>query len=316
MKKIIPLIIFTFILFSTNSLANKLSNNPVSDVGVMILAHGSMRTGMTWNNQVKEVSSPLSEKYHVEIAFGMANALNMQKAIDNLEAKGVKKIVVVQLFISSHSPIIRQNEYLLGLRKTLADPVMPMMIHDHETGRMKVEFPENLQPLDIEAEIILTSPLDDHPLVAEIVLDRIENLSVNPAQETVLIVAHGPNSQEDNVQWLKRIDSIGEQISATLSAKGISYSNIISHTVRDDADEETHEQARLEFRSFVENADKDGTAIVIPLLLSNGGVEKKYLSRLEGLNFKWSGEALLPHYNISRFIQQSVEVALNSVSQP
>ena len=311
-----PILFFALlILFSQSVFAGTNPSSTDTNIGIMILAHGSMGGNQTWNTLVKEVSAPLSDSYPIEVAFGMANAPNMQKAIDKLEAQGVNKIVVVQLFISSHSPIIRQNEYLLGLRDELADPAMPMMLHDHATGRMKVEIPENLQPLDINSEILLTPPLDDHPLVAEIVLDRIQTLSTNPAKETVLIVAHGPNSPVDNEMWLKEIESIGKQIKAELAGRGIAYKDIIAHTVRDDADEETHEQARLEFRKYVEDADADGTAIVIPLLLSKGGVEKKYLTRLEGLNFKWSGETLLPHYNISHFIQQSVEEALNPVSQ-
>ena len=311
--------IFLVLLVSSLSLVTNASTKKPqqsSTIGVMILAHGSMGSDQTWNTLVKEVSSPLKEKYVVEVAFGMANAPNMQHAIDKLEAQGVSKIVVVQLFVSSYSPIIRQNEYLLGLRDELADAPMPMMLHDHATGRMTVEIPKDLQPLTINAEILLTPPLDDHALVAEIVLDRIEKLSINPSKETVLIVAHGPNSPEDNELWLTKIRSISQQIEAIQAEKGITFGNIIAHTVRDDADAETHEQARLKFRKYVEDANAEGTAIVIPLLLSQGGVEEKYLTRLEGLNFKWSGETLLPHLNISRFIQQSVENALITASKP
>lgn len=284
-----------------------------SKTGILVLAHGSMGPDTTWNHLVKEAASPLKERYPLEVAFGMANAANMQAAIHKLEDKGVTRIVVVQLFVSSHSPIIRQNEFLLGFRDELADPPMPVMHHDHATGKMRVTAPKHLQPLQINAEVILTPPLDDHPLVAEIVLDRIETLSVNPQKETVLIVAHGPNGDEDNRQWLKNIESIGRQIQQMQLQKGISYRNIIAHTVRDDADEETHEKARLEFRKYVEEANIDGSAIVIPLLLSKGGVEKKYLSRLEGLEFKWSGETLLPHYNIARFMELMVEQALEQL---
>ncbi|MBO6523940.1 MAG: hypothetical protein JJ971_08950 [Balneolaceae bacterium] len=282
-------------------------NNP--EIGVLLLAHGSM--DKNWNNSIEEVAAPLKEDYHLEVAWGMANALNMQPAIDKLEEKGVKTIVAVQLFVSSYSPIIRQNEYLLGIRDSLADAPMPMMIHDMKNHRMTVTMPENLQPLNFNADIILTNPLDDHELVAEILLDRIEKLSIDPSKETVLLVAHGPNRESDNDMWIKTSNSLANQINRLQVTNGESFKDIISLTVRDDADEATHEKARQEFRKAVIKADQNGDALVIPLLLSQGGVEKKYLSRLEGLNFKWSGETLLPHYNISRFIQLSVEKALN-----
>lgn len=276
---------------------------------MLVLAHGSM--DKTWNSSIVEVTTPLKEDYHVEIAWGMANAMNMQPAITKLEDKGVNTIVAVQLFVSSYSPIIRQNEYLLGLRESLADAPMPMMVHDMENHRMTMKMPENLQPLEINADLILTKPLDNHPLVAEILLDRIEELSINPSKETVLLVAHGPNSESDNDKWVETSNSLAEQIKELQKANGMAFKNIISLTVRDDADEEVHEKARQEFRQKVIDANKTGEAIVIPLLLSQGGVEKKYLSRLEGLNYKWNGETLLPHYNIARFIRLSVEEALN-----
>ncbi|MFV1885138.1 MAG: sirohydrochlorin chelatase [Balneola sp.] len=298
-----------FTNFSFPSSAQKVTpKNP--DIGVMILAHGSM--DKKWNSSIQEVTLPLEEDYHVEIAWGMANAMNMQPAITKLEEKGVKTIVAVQLFVSSYSPIIRQNEYLLGFRDSLADAPMPMMIHDMENHRMTMKMPENLQPLKINADVILTKPLDGHPLVAEILLDRIEELSINPSKETVLLVAHGPNSESDNDMWVETSNSLAKQIKELQKGNGTSFKNIISLTVRDDADEEIHEKARHEFRQKVIEANEEGVAIVIPLLLSQGGVEQKYLTRLEGLDFKWNGKTLLPHYNIARFIRLSVEEALSN----
>ncbi len=304
------LFISTFLFTPLILSQEKLPEYP--EIGILVLAHGSMNKD--WNTSIEEVISPLKEEYHVEIAWGMANALNMQPAIDKLEEKGIKTIVAVQLFVSSFSPIIRQNEYLLGFRDSLADAPMPMMIHDKETHRMTVKMPDNLQPLNInpETKIILTKPLDDHPLVAEILMDRIEQLSINPKKETVLLVAHGPNSEVDNDNWIKTSNSLAEQLKVLQTKNGEAFRSIVSLTVRDDADEVTHEKAKQEFRSKVIEADASGHAIVIPLLLSRGGVEHKYLSRLEGLNYKWSGETLLPHYNIARFIRLAVEEALSN----
>lgn len=309
MKNIISTsaLLIIFISFSTPSVSQEIIPK-YPDIGIMVLAHGSM--DKEWNSTIQEVTSPLEEDYYVEIAWGMANTLNMQPAITKLEAKGVSTIVAVQLFVSSYSPIIRQNEYLLGFRDSLADAPMPMMIHDMKNHRMTMKIPENLQPLKINANIILTKPLDDHPFVASILLDRIEELSINPSKETVLLVAHGPNSESDNDMWIHTSNNLAKQIKELQKKNGEAFKNIISLTVRDDADEETYEKAKQEFRKKVIEANNEGEAIVIPLLLSQGGVEKKYLSRLEGLNYKWNGETLLPHYNISRFIHVSVEKAL------
>ncbi|MCR9132392.1 MAG: CbiX/SirB N-terminal domain-containing protein [bacterium] len=308
LRTIVP--ILSFMLLLTNlSFAFQSNDN----VGVLVLAHGSM--DKTWNNAIEDAVEPIRENHTVEIAWGMANALNMQPALTKLDEKGVDHIVVVQLFVSSFSPIIRQNEYLLGLREQLADAPMPMMVHDMENHRMTMKMPENLQPLDVKADIVLTDPLDDHELVAEILHQRIKDLSTQSDEETILLVAHGPNQEADNEQWVAKLESLGKKIQAKQSAEGKTYANMISLTVRDDAPEDIHEKARLEFRAHVQEADDNGTAIVIPVLLASGGVEQKYVQRLEGLNYKWSGETLLPHENIEKFIQLRVREGLAKINQ-
>jgi len=283
--------------------------------GVLVLAHGGNEN---WNKTVNEAVSPLKEKYEVEVAFGMADPNTMQEGIDNLESKGVNEIVAVQLFISSYSPIIRQNEYLLGLRDELADEPM-LMDHSgvnhgshshgshhsnhHSAKKEKVE----LKPLKFNSKIYLTEPLNDHPLVAEILSERIGELSKNPEDETLILVAHGPNDEEDNTNWIAALESLADQLRAKKDFK-----NIFSVTVRDDAPEEIYEMAKENLRSLVRQSSKDGKTIVIPVLLSQGGIEKGIVERLEGLNYEWNGKTLLPHKNITEFIKQSVENALNN----
>lgn len=284
-----------------------------SDVGVLVLAHGSM--DKTWNLAIEDAVEPIKNQHPVEIAWGMANAMNMQPAIEKLDAKGVDHIVVVQLFVSSFSPIIRQNEYLLGFRDSLVDAPMPMMIHDMKNKRMTMKMPENLQPLNVNAEIVLTDPLDDHDLVAEILHERVQALSEHPENETVLLVAHGPNQETDNDKWVATLENLGEKIQQIQRSDAAPFSNIVSLTVRDDADEEVHEKARQEFRAEVQKADDKGTAIVIPVLLASGGVEQKYIERLEGLNYKWTGETLLPHVNVQHFIKVRVDEGVAKINK-
>lgn len=311
---LITLLLFS-LLFSVQCTDE--SSNTEKETGILLLAHGSRDT--TWNNTVMNVTHSIAEKYPVEVAFGMANPFSMQPAIDSLEARGIDQIVVVPLFVSSFSPIIRQNEYLLGLRDSLADAPMPPMAHemtdemmammDHSSHGEELE----LKPLRVNAEVKMTNPLDDHPLVAEILMDRIEAVSDDPSEETLLLVAHGPVQDKDNENWLKAISNLGSQIQQMQEKKGGEpFFNIVPLTVRDDAGDDVYNQAKEEFRTLVKEADEQGEAIVIPLLLSKGGVERRYLTRLEGLNYTWGGETLLPHENISLFIEESVAEALQS----
>ncbi len=285
-------------------------NRTNEKVGVMILSHGSR--DQQWNQSVREAAVSYLDGYTVEFAYGMANPHNMQAAINKLEAQNVDRIVAVQLFVSSYSPIIRQNEYLLGIREKLADKPMVMMNMNGDGG-MTMKRPDTLAQLDINVPVHLTRPLDDHKLVAEILMERIEALSDDPTEESILIAAHGPVADDDNRNWIASIESLGAQIQEMQAAKGKKpFKEIIPVSLRDDASKEVYNKAKMTFRNHVQRADEDGEAIVIPLLLSKGGVESRYLTRLEGLNYTWAGETLLPHDNIGIFIRESVENALTN----
>ncbi|MFA3781653.1 sirohydrochlorin chelatase [Melioribacteraceae bacterium 4301-Me] len=296
-------------------------------VGILVLAHGGNKN---WNHTVNEAVEHLKKNYEVEIAFGMADPKSMQKGINKLEEKGITKIVVLQLFISSFSPIIRQNEYLLGLRKELADE--PMIMNHTSMNHSHIDSQQNnynnslknhthhisndnmnhngeelkLKPLSIKAKIYLTDPLNDHPVVAEILTDRIRELSNSPENETIILVAHGPNDEEDNKKWLSTLESIAEQI----RKESNNFKNIFCLTVRDDAPKEIYEIAKENLRSLVRQASKNSSVIIIPVLLSQGGIEKGIVERLDGLTYKWNGKTLLPNKKIIRFLDDSIKKAL------
>ncbi|MFP8488908.1 sirohydrochlorin chelatase [Gracilimonas sp. Q87] len=285
------------------------------------MAHGG---GTTWNKMVKQAARPLADTYSVEYAWGMANFVSMQKAIRNLEKKNVDHIIVVPLFISKHSPIVRQAEFLLGLRDKLADQPMAVMHYTDEFAEMagvdldeshfmhNMIFPPTLNQIEVDTPIQFTDALDDHPIVAEILGRRILSLSETPQNETVVLVAHGPNGEEDNTGWVKSMESLAVQVQQKQIEEGLSkFKNIMALTVRDDASEEIHEQAKQHLRAVVRQGKISGEVIVIPVFLSPGGREKSVAERLKGLNFRWSGETLLPDDSLTTFLINSVENTLN-----
>ncbi len=309
--------------------------NAQSKIGVLILAHGGNEN---WNQTVNKTIEPLKKDYEVEVAFGMADPKTMQDGINKLENKGVNKIIAVPLFISSFSPIIRQNEYLFGLREKLADKPMlmdhsqmnhGMMDHSNSSteksnsdsksenhmndshnsmGHMNMQT--ELHPLSSKSKIIMTQALDDNPLVVAIISDRIKELSKTPKDETLILVAHGPDDENDNINWVKTIENISDKLREQFGSKN-QFRNIFCVTVRDDAPKEIYKLAKENLRSLVRQASKDSKVIVVPLLLSEGGIERGIVKRLEGLDYTWSGKTLLPDNKITEFIKQSVENAGN-----
>ncbi|SMO96538.1 sirohydrochlorin chelatase [Gracilimonas mengyeensis] len=310
----------THILTSLLLVLCAVSTTAAQDTGVLILAHGGSEE---WNDLIHEAAEPLKANHKVEVAFGMANYVSMHHGLKALEEQGVSKIAVVQLFISSYSPIIEQNAYLLGKRDSLPETPMPLMHHvdeykemmgieeeetaGHHGGGHRFYMPKNLQPIPLEAEVVLTPALDDHPVVAEILNKRIQELSSDPANETVLMVAHGPNSEENNKKWIDTMESLSQKIQSTQADNGTPYKQIFALTVRDDAPEPVFEQAKANLRTLVRQAGQNGEVIVVPLFLSSGGREQAVAQRLEGLDFEWSGKTLLPDPLITDFIQKSVK---------
>jgi len=290
------------------------------DTGVLIMAHGGSDE---WNKNVKEAAEPLEALYPVEFSWGMANYVTLQKAIWKLEEKEVSKIVAVPLFISSYSPIIRQTEYLFGMRDSLADSPMPLMHHTQEYVEMTgaevdssnyfrgMLMPPNLQPLDISTKIIMAKPLDDHDVVAKILHKRIAGLSEQPARETVILAAHGPNRENDNKRWVANLESLSMKIQKLQEEQGPGFKQIFALTVRDDAPDAIFNQAMQNFRSLVRQANRFSDVIVVPVFLSSGGREQAIAGRLKGLDFRWNGKTLLPDSLLTEFLMNSVAQSLS-----
>lgn len=314
MRSVVPM----FLLCATTSIAQ---DKP----GVLVLAHGG--SGI-WERMVTAAVAPLRQKYPTEIAFGMADPKTIQKGLNNLEKEGIRSVVVVPLFISSHSPIIRQTEYLLGLREDLPDEPLVMnhapnllslvtaqsfrRQHSHGSdGANKERDQVVIKPIASQARIVMTKPLDDDSLVASILYERIQGVSQPDEGETIILVAHGPNDEEDNVGWLEKLTSLAGQIqSKRLAEKRRGFKSIERTTVRDDAEESVYDEAKMKLRDMVKSAGSTSRVIVVPVVLALGGIEAGIRRRLEGLEYVWVKKALLPHENVTRFIEMSVTKVL------
>ncbi len=256
--------------------------------GVLILAHGGTAG---WNAQIKETVKEAGITLPVEISFGMGmmseevNAL--QSAVDRLQEAGVTKILAIPLLVSSHSSVYRQYEYLLGLRK---DPSWP---EHHPVA------PVNVRP---GIRVQMSPALDDSPYVAGVLLKRVRRLSRKPAEEAVVLVAHGPETEEDNRAWLSEMESLG----LFVKEKG-RYPVLELATLQDDAPGEIRNAATQKLREQVRILSASYRVIIIPLLISKGGIEKKIAERLAGLDYVFSGETLLPSPEIALWLKERVK---------
>ena len=284
-------------------LAAVLSAAPLSaNEGVLLLAHGG---SPEWNGRVTEVASRVNASRPTEVAFGMAARGNIQAAIDRLVARGVTQIVAVPLFVSSWSSVITSTEYLLGLRREApaALAAFAKMSHGHGAEHAAHGAADGMSPVTSRVPIRMTPALNRHPIAAAILATRARSISRDPAREAVIIVAHGPNDDEFNRRWLADIASLADQVRATERFASIDYL-----TLRDDAPAPIRDGATAQLRDLVMKHSREGRRVlIVPLLISFGGIDKGLRQRLEGLSYAIPEAALMPDDRIATWVLAMAE---------
>ena len=203
-----------------------------SKTGVLLLAHGGQPQ---WNQSVTDLARRVDAQLPTEVAFGMATRANIKGAMDRLVARGVTSIVAVPLFISSHSSVITSTEFLLGLRQEAPADLarfakMRHGGHGEATNGEAHHAEDPASPIASSVPVRMTSAFNRHPLVGAILADRARSISSAPASEAVIVVAHGPVPDDDNLRWLDDMAVLAGHVRAAAPFASVEYM-----TVRDDA---------------------------------------------------------------------------------
>jgi sirohydrochlorin ferrochelatase len=275
----------------------------VEKTGVLLLAHGGQAQ---WNQSVSDVAKRVDAQLPTEVAFGMATRANIKGAMDRLVARGVTSIVAVPLFISSHSSVMTSTEFLLGLRRDApADLARFARMSHGGHGAPANEHADHAEdpasPIASSVPVKMTPAFNRHPLVGAMLADRARSISTAPAGEAVILVAHGPVPDDDNARWLEDMRVLAEQVRGAAPFASVEYM-----TVRDDAGPAIREAATKELRGKVEAQRALGRRVlIVPHLMSFGGIEKGLLKRLEGLEYTITRQALMPDDRIVEWVLQS-----------
>jgi len=277
-------------------------------IGVLLLAHGGRL--QSWNEEVRHVADQVDLKIPTEVALGMATRSSIQAGIDRLIARGVTQIVAVSLFVSSHSSVIDSTAYLLGLRSDAPEDLKIFASMDHRSGMNHTatnhdssQDAPNLQPIHLAVSVRMAPALDHHRIVADILGDRAASISQNPSGEVVILVAHGPVPDDENALWLKDMKLLADRIQSKKKYSAVEYL-----TLRDDADKPVRDAATEELRLRVEKINASGkTALIVPQLLSFGGIEDGLRERLKGLTYRMPSQGILPDKRIVDWVLSSAE---------
>lgn len=264
--------------------------------GVLVMAHGG---GQQWNKDVLAAVEPLKDDYNIEVAFGMADAASLQEGVRQLEARGARHIGVVRLFISGES-FKERTEQILGMIP--GAPARPAANNDAHSGHGEGHGGHSMEfwRVDTQSSFVLSGQgLVEAPEMGAVLATRAKALSKNPAQEDVLILAHGPGDDAENERWLKQLDARADAV-----RKSQPFHAVKVETLREDWPDKRVE-AEKRIRAFVEESARAGRrAVVIPFRVQGFG---PYAKVLEGLEYASDGQGLIPHPSVTEWIEHQAE---------
>lgn len=267
----------------TNKKAPLAVNQPVQP-GVLIISHGS--PDPEWaklvDGTVSELMEMLPGGIFVEAVFlDNQEGRLIQDGIDRLEAKGMTDIIVIPLFVSSGSTHIDEITYALGMKDTL-------------------EKESDMERLRLSARVLLGVPIDDDPLIAQLLWDKVKALSKHPEREALVLVGHGSRHDGFRQRWEEGIAALSARIGEISGLGAADYALLNPDSLRQQVS-----RYRDEFGDGV---------IVAPLFLSAGYFTKRVIpDRLEGLHYRYSGASLLPHPLVARWMCTQILNIMNSM---
>src|SRR5690606_11529071 len=268
--------------------------------GLLVMAHGG---DPAWNEAVEAAVEPLRARYPVAIAFGMAEPASLGAALDDLAAQGAERVAVVRLFLDGRS-FLHQTEYFLGLRP---DAPERFILHGAHGGGHESHGGHGSHgtPQPVAHGLALALSLDglmQAAEVAEILAARAEALSEHPAEESVLVLAHGTGDDVENARWIAAM----ERLSGDLRAQG--FHSVRIETLSEDWPE-SREAAERAVRSFVAAEAGDGRdVLVVPFRLFGFG---PYADVLDGLTYRAADAGILPHPAVTEWIEREYRAVLD-----
>ena len=231
------------------------------ELEVVIMPHGAT---LPYNDAIEQVIMPLKSRYRIEVAYGMGDPAVMQHAIARLEQQGVRRIIYVRMYALAHH-LKDRTAYLLGL-----SDAMPEEHDDHDRA---------LPPQIHSAALFATfGGYEEDPRIAQILHERITEVSREPARETVILVSHGDKSDEGNAKWLSIMQAHIERLKKDPHCAQIK--SIRAATVREDWPEK-REFAVADVRRMIQEGMREGRVLVIADRLYGSGPYKNLFNGLE-----------------------------------
>lgn len=252
--------------------------------GLLLIAHGSRDEA--WVRLVDAALDRLRAAFpgvpatagYLELVDGRL----IPDGVRELERQGVTDIVAVPLFVSSGSTHLDEIAWALGLKD-------------------EPELETDLTRVDTACRVHLCPPMDDHPLIAAIVVERARALAKDPAREALVLVGHGSEHPGFRERWEALLDRLTQHVGQAVGFGMATYATFHPDTLR----------------VRVAEAAEGHRVVVVPLFLSAGYFTRTVIpQKLSGLPYAYSGETYLPHENVYRWLEETARQGLAKAAAP
>jgi sirohydrochlorin cobaltochelatase len=242
----------------------------VTDAAVLVIAHGS--PDPDWIRLVEETVGRTKLNMTVRAAYlGGVPERGIADEVRRLKRMGADGIIAVPLFVTAGSSHVSEIQYMLGLLPSAG-------------------FPTDAQPIAVDTRIVWAPPLEDHPIVEEIVAQRVQALTEDPAREALLLIGHGSEWPGFRERWERLLKRMAVRLQNRFAFSAAWYATLRPDTVA--------ERARLLAREH--------RLVVVPLFVSQGYFTRQAIpARLADCAYRYAGDTYLPHPLVSDWIAQS-----------
>ena len=250
-------------------------------IGLLVLAHGVNGPG---DQLLYESMKPLAQEFSVSIAFGMSmmTSGHISCALQEIQQNGVERIYVIPLSESPYNTLVRQWRYAFDLEESFSYADVSQIKSD------KTQFLE---------------PINDHRLAREIIYDFAMQISTNPAEETVVLVAHGPIDPADNSKQLRLMRNILEHV----QQKGNFY-DVIPLSLQDDALPDVRAANVKRLRETIEvNTANNRRVLIITNLMSSDVIQARVERDLKGLSYTFNTNGIIEHPYFVDWISEAID---------
>ena len=203
-------------------------------------------------------------------------------ALQEIQQNGVERIYVIPLSESPYNTLVRQWRYAFDLEESFSYADVSQIKSD------KTQFLE---------------PINDHRLAREIIYDFAMQISTNPAEETVVLVAHGPIDPADNSKQLRLMRNILEHV----QQKGNFY-DVIPLSLQDDALPDVRAANVKRLRENIEvNTANNRRVLIVTNLMSSDVIQARVERDLKGLSYTFNTNGIIEHPYFVDWISEAID---------